>query len=113
MTITYKQFRMARAALNLTTRGIGKELGISATAVSRFENGDEGVISLATARKAEEWFRERYVFFGPKHGVCLDQDVFAQERWFASGCFQLLQEAGITPSSADLIEANQRHKLSV
>lgn len=99
---------MARAVLDLTTRELGKELGISAMAISRFESGDENVISLATARKAESWFRERRVFFGPKHGVCLDQDVFAQERWFSTACFKLLEEAGITPSSADLIAVHKR-----
>jgi transcriptional regulator with XRE-family HTH domain len=108
--ITPKQFRMARAVLDLTTRGIGKELGISAMAVSRFERGDENVLSLATARKAEAWFRDQRVFFGPKHGVCLNQDVFYQERWFSTACFKLLQEAGITPNSKDLIKANKRAK---
>lgn len=74
-------------------------------AVSRFENGDETVISLATANRAEAWFRERRVFFGAHHGVCLDQDVFAQERWFSTACFKLLQDAKITPGSAELIGA--------
>ena len=76
--ITPKQFRMARAVLGLTRHGIGKELGISTMTVNRFESGDESVISLETSKLAEEWFRDRRVFFGPKNGVCIDQDVFAK-----------------------------------
>ena len=106
--ITPEQFRMARAAVSLTTKQLGDELGISAMAVSRFERGDESVISLATARKAELFFREHQVFFGPKHGVCIGQDVFAQQRWMATAFAKLLEEAGITPSSTDLIEAHKR-----
>lgn len=106
--ITPEQFRMARAVLNLTTRALGKELGISAMAVSRFESGDETVISLATAKRAKEWFQDHRVFFGPKHGVCLGQDVFAQERWFSTACFKLLQEEGTQPSSTELIAAHKR-----
>jgi len=108
--ITPKQFRMARSALYMTTRKLADELGISAMAVSRFERGDERVISVETARKAEEFFRSRSVFFGPKDGICLVQDVFAQERWFSSALSKLLNEAGINPSSKDLIDAHNRRE---
>lgn len=48
------------------------------------------------------------VFLGPKDGVCIGSDAFAQERWFASACYQLLKEHGIAPGSAALIKAHDR-----
>lgn len=106
--ITPIQFRMARAALALTTREMGHHLDISATAISKYERGLQHVLSVETMLRIEEWLRDSQIFFGPGHGVCVGQDVFAQERWFTTACFKLLQEAGITPSSSDLIAASQR-----
>ena len=36
---------------------------------------------------------------------CLDSDVFASERWYLTALFKMLDEAGIHPSSSDLIAA--------
>lgn len=74
-------------------------------AVSRFERGDETVISLATAKRAEEWFQNRQVFFGPKNGVCFGENVFEQERRYLVAFYQLLRNAGIEPSSTEIIAA--------
>ena len=65
-------------------------------------------MSVATAKRLEAWFRGRRVFFGPQHGVCLDSDVFASERWYLTALFKMLDEAGIHPSSSDLIAAGRR-----
>lgn len=89
----------------MTTRELGAELGISAMAVSRFERGDETIISLATAKRAEEWFQNRQVFFGPKNGVCFGENVFEQERKYLVAFYQILKNAGIEPSSTEIIAA--------
>lgn len=100
--------RMARAAMKLTTREAGEALGLSAMAVSRYEKGDESVISVATAKRITEWFEGNRIFFGPKDGVCIGQDVFREARWWSSALFQLLRENNIKPSSADVIAAYRR-----
>lgn len=106
--ITPAQLRMARAALSMTMREAATWLDLSAMAISRFERGDESVISVATAKRIAEWFQTRRVYFGPKDGVCIDSDAFAQERWYAAGLFQLLKERDAVPSSTELIEAAKR-----
>lgn len=106
--ISPTQMRMARAALDLNVREFGKATGISGMAVSRYERGDERVISVATARRVTEWLTTQRIYLGPKDGVCLGSDAFAQERWFATACYQLLKEHGIAPGSAELIKAHDR-----
>jgi transcriptional regulator with XRE-family HTH domain len=106
--ITPAQLRMARAALDLTTRQLGEAVGLSAMAVSRYERGDLSVISVATEQRLTVWFTEQRVFFGPADGVCLTQNAFAQERWLGMACYQLLRDHGILPSSTDLLTAYQR-----
>lgn len=106
--ITPDQMRMARAALRLSTRAFGQALGLSAVAVSRYERGDESAISVATARRIAEWFEKQRVFFGPKDGVCIGEDVFSQDRWYTRGLFQLLKERDAIPSSTELIAACKR-----
>ena len=106
--ITPAQLRMARAALDLTTRQLGAVLGLSAQAISRYERGDRSVMSVDTAERVMAWFTAQHVFFGPADGVCLRQNVFAQERWWGLACYQLLKEHGILPSSSDLLTAYTR-----
>ncbi len=103
-----KQLRMARAALDLTTRALGQAVGVSAVAITRYEHGDTAVMSVATATHVAAWFEAQRVYFGPKDGVCLSANVFASERWLGLACYQLLQEHGIHPSSADLLAASDR-----
>jgi len=110
--MTPEQLRMGRAALKMTTREIGAAVGLSHTAIANFERGDESTMSVATAKRLEAWFIDRRVFFGPKHGVCLDSDVFAAERWYSTALFKLLDEAGIHPSSSELIAAGRRAESS-
>jgi len=110
--MTPEQLRMGRAALKMTTREFAAEVGLSHTAIANFERGDESVMSVATAKRLEAWFRGRRVFFGPQHGVCLDSDVFASERWYLTALFKMLDEAGIHPSSSDLIAAGRRAESS-
>ncbi len=106
--ITPTQLRMARAALDLTTRALGAKVGVSAMAISRYENGDTRVMSVETMVHVEAYFHEHRVFFGPKDGVCVGQNVFASERWLGLACYQLLKDHGIQPSGTDLLEAYQR-----
>lgn len=106
--ITPTQLRMARAALDLTTRALGEKVGVSAMAISRYEHGDLGVMGVDTIGHLEGFFREHRLFFGPKDGVCVGENVFASERWLGVACYQLLQEHGIQPSSRELLEAFQR-----
>lgn len=106
--MTPEQLRMARAYLQLTTRQLGEKLQVSAMAISRFERGDETVLSVATANNMEKWFADQRIYFGPKDGVCIGSNVFASDRWYSTALFKLLDEAGIHPSSTDLIEAGKR-----
>ena len=96
----------------MTTREFAAEVGLSHTAIANFERGDESVMSVATAKKAGGVVSCRRVFFGPRHGVCLDSDVFASERWYSTALFKMLDEAGIHPSSSDLIAAGRRAESS-
>ena len=110
--MTPEQLRMGRAALKMTTREFAAEVGLShTTAIANFERGDESVMSVATAKRLEAWFRGWRVFFGPQHGVCLDSDVFASERWYLTALFKMLDEAGIHPSSSDLIDSGEAANL--
>ncbi len=99
---------MARAALRLSSRQVGEILGVSHGAICRYERSDEDVISLRTVMKAKEFFESKGIFFGPKDGVCVGQDAFTGDRWFTTACLQLLKEAGITPSSTELLAAHRR-----
>jgi transcriptional regulator with XRE-family HTH domain len=102
------QLRMARAALTLTTRQLGERVGLSAMAISRYEHGDTRVISVKTMQSLVTFFTTQRVFFGPKDGVCVGQDVFAGERWLGLACYRLLQDNGVHPTSRDLLEAFAR-----
>lgn len=55
--------------LGLTTRDLAKELGISAMSISRFERGDETVISLATAKKMENFFIKMGIIYGDDNSI--------------------------------------------
>jgi len=104
------QLRMARAALALSARALGKAVGVSAMAISRYEHGDTAVMSMATVIRLTAWFEAQRVYCGPKDGVCCRANVFASERWLGLACYQLLLEHGIQPSSADLLAAGDRAK---
>ncbi len=106
--MTPEQYRMACAALRLSFLDVGEEVGLSRSDLADFSRDKEHAISDEGLAKLESWFNSRQVFFGPRHGVCLGQDVFAAERKQSLALFQLLNEAGITPSSADLIAAGRR-----
>jgi transcriptional regulator with XRE-family HTH domain len=100
-----ESMRMARAALQMSLRDLGSELGVSANALSRYERGDENVISAATVIRAQAFFNERQIYFGPANGVCIGQDVFAQSRWSRAAMSAILHQHGIYPSSSELIAA--------
>ena len=103
--ITPLQMKMARHCIGMTTRQLGAALEISHVAVSRYERGDTSAISAATAAKAEDFFTRNDVFFGAKDGICLGENVFATEAWMRKALLRLLEQAGIKPSSTDLINA--------
>lgn len=106
--MTPEQYRMARAALYLSVLDVGEKVGLSHSELADFECDKNHPLSDDAMAKLESWFNSRQVFFGPRHGVCLGQDVFEAERKQSLALFQLLNEAGITPSSADLIAAGRR-----
>ena len=78
---------------------------MSGNAISRYERGDESVMSLKTLCKAQEFFYKYKVYFGPKDGICIGDDVFSQYRWYSSAYYNLLKIHGIQPSSIDIINA--------
>ena len=106
--MTPEQMRMARAALNWSLRDFGKMLDVSAAAISEWERGKEWKLSSETIDRAETIFNGQRVFFGPKNGVCMDQDVFKTDSFYAAGLFQLLVDAGHIPNSTELIAAGHR-----
>jgi transcriptional regulator with XRE-family HTH domain len=99
---------MARAALHLSLRELAARLDLSAMALSRYENTDTSAISVQTMQRIAAFFTAQGVFFGPKDGVCIGVDVFHSERWLGLACYQLLVEAGVTPTSRALLEAYAR-----
>ena len=111
--LTPTQLRMARAVLNLSLRALGASLGLSAMALSRYEQGDTTVLSVSTVARIQAYCQEWQVYFGPKDGVCVGTNVFLSERWLGLACYQLLQDHGIHPSSAELLEAEQRARAAV
>ena len=111
--ITPRQLRMARAALDLSLRDLGAALDLSAMALSRYENGDLSVMSIQTVLEIGAFFGAHGVYFGPRDGVCVGQNVFASERWLGLACYQLLKDNGISPSSRELLDAYQRATLGV
>lgn len=106
--MTPEQLRMARAADNKTLRELGEILEVSAVAINRYEHGEEGRLGRLTLERATEYFRRQRIYFGPKHGVCIGEDVFSTERWYAGALFQLLKESGVIPSSTELLAAGKR-----
>jgi transcriptional regulator with XRE-family HTH domain len=106
--LTPRQLRMARAALDLSLHRLGQCVGKSDMALSRYENGDLSAMSVQTVLEIEAFFTTAGVYFGPKDGVCYGQNVFHQERWLGLACYQMLKEAGIAPSSRDLLDAYDR-----
>lgn len=111
--ITPRQLRMARAALDLSLRDLAAALNLSAMALSRYENGDLGVMSVQTVLALGDFFTVRGVFFGPRDGVCVGHNVFHSERWLGLACYQMLKEAGISPTSRELLDAYARATLGV
>jgi transcriptional regulator with XRE-family HTH domain len=105
LMISPESMRMARAALQMSLRDLGFEIGVSANALSRHERGDENVISAATVIRAQNFFNERKIYFGPANGVCIGQDVFAQSRLMRASLSIILHQHGIYPSSSELIAA--------
>jgi transcriptional regulator with XRE-family HTH domain len=110
--MTPVQARMARAALQLSLRDLAAALQVSAMALSRYEASGEG-IGASTAEALETFFRSKGVFCGPGNSVCAGQDVLVQERFIVIALNQLLREAGIQPSSGDIIAAYERARRSL
>ncbi len=106
--LTPTQLRMARAACALSVRTLGACVGVSGMAISRYERGDTQVLSVATAARLRHYFETQGLYFGPHEGVCCAVNVFQSDRWIGIACYQLLQEAGQTPSSQDLLAAYAR-----
>ena len=68
-------------------------------------------MSAATAKRLEAWFRGRRVFFD--RGMVLPRpDVVCQRALVLDGAVQDADEAGIHPSSSDLIAAGRRAESS-
>ena len=98
--ITGMQCRMARASLGFGLRELGDEIGCSHMAIKKFEEGGDS----AFAQKIEAYFLARGIYFGPKDGVCIGEDVFNQERKLIACLWQILSSHGVQPSSRELIE---------
>jgi transcriptional regulator with XRE-family HTH domain len=103
-----RQLRMARAALDLSTRALGARVGLSAQTISRYERGHLGVLSLQTMERLVAFLTAQGVFFGPHDGVCLQEDAFADDCWFGLACYQILLDLGMHPSSRALLDAFKR-----
>jgi hypothetical protein len=58
--ITPAQYRMARAALNISLRDLSVEVGIAVTTLGKIDSGD---VSSKTLRKLRVYFQERGIFF--------------------------------------------------
>lgn len=105
--LTPAQMRMARAALGMTLRQLGKAVKVDPNAISRYETGASKMISYRSMEKLALFFRSKRIYFGPNHGVCVGQDTFAAERWFSTALYRILAENGINPSTDELIKAGK------
>ncbi len=106
--ITAIQLRMARAAKNMSLRELGKELNLSAVAISRYEQGDSTVIAVDRITQIKRYFESAGIYFGPKNSIAIGENIFLHEKWLGLACYQLLVEHAIAPSSKELLEAVQR-----
>lgn len=101
------QARMARAAMAMSLRDLAAVMDVSAQALGRWENGDD-CLSARTVQRLEQYYREHRIYCGPGQSVGVDQDALAQERFLCIALLQLLHEAGVHPSSGDLLAAYDR-----
>lgn len=105
--MTPVQARMCRAAMAISLRDLAKVMGVSAQALGRYEHGDDSIGAL-TAQRLEQYYREQRIYCGPGQSVSVDQDALAQERFLVIAYVQLLHEAGVHPTSGDLLSAFER-----
>jgi hypothetical protein len=80
--ITPAQYRMARAALNVSLRDLSSEVGIAVTTLGKIDSGE---VSSKTLRKLRIYFQERGIFFARNEQNC-------------PGVFFVEPEASITPT---------------
>lgn len=101
------QARMARAALNLSLRDLAPLLHVSAQALGRYEQTG-AALGAASVQALETFYRSKRIYCGPHDSLLINQDVLAQERFMTIALVQLLHEAGIHPTSGDLLAAYER-----
>lgn len=106
--MTPTQCKMARVALGYRSpRALAERMGtLSHTVINSFERGTGSEYPRAE-RELEAFFAKNRVFFGPGDGVCLNQNVFDQQRFIEGALWELLRRVGVKPGSADLIEAGE------
>jgi hypothetical protein len=61
-----------------------------------------------TVQRLEDYYRGHRIFCGPGLSVSVDQDALGQERFLIIALMQLLHEAGVHPTSRDLLTAYDR-----
>ena len=100
--MTPVQCKMARAAANMSMTELSKRIGLSAMAISRYENNDYSVISVATLKRIEDYFNSIRIYFGQKNGVCVGSDIFAENKQVIDGMCKAIARHGIQFDSKDV-----------
>lgn len=65
--ITPAQYRMARAALNISLRDLSVEVGIAVTTLGKIDSGE---VSSKTLRKLRIYFQQKGIFFARNEADC-------------------------------------------
>ena len=97
---------MARAALGWSAEKAADKISVTKQALASYER-EERKLSNEKVELLETIFIRERIYFGPCHGVCVGHNGFRTERWLADALYRLLTDAGIYPSSRDLIEAGK------
>lgn len=103
--MTPVQARMARAAVQQTTREVADAIGVSAQTISKIERGVFGV-QPQTIAALENHYTALGVSIGPPDTISYYSEHGPE--WLSVALLQLLGEIGPIPTSQELILAHRR-----
>lgn len=102
--ITPAQSRMARAALGISRGAVSVLVpGMPRANFAEWEAGNsDDALEKHWIEKIEQAYIKEGVFFGPRNGVCLEQDIWKQDRRLKIGLLKLLAEYGYQPGAGEI-----------
>ena len=88
--------------MDLSLRGLAKQVGISHTAIARVETEHEKA-TIRTAQVVQEFFGVHRIYFGPSNGVSVNSNAFSEGRWLSLAALQIAVNHGC--GSKELLDA--------